>query len=79
MEREPKVALQLQAVRTDLHYQIKVCCYFSVNPKVDSCVFRAVARDFTITAHIFRNVLELGSVCSVSTRGTMSGIKKVWN
>lgn len=75
MDLEPSVTPHLQAVRTDVLYQIKVDCYFSVSPKVDSCVFLAVASGFYVPTAYFRTVLELGSVCCISAGHITSGIK----
>jgi predicted RNA polymerase sigma factor len=60
VEREPNVALQLKAVRTDLRAQNKARSYFIASPKADSRVFRAVALEFHRQCTVFRTILELG-------------------
>ena len=66
---------QLQAVTTEPLYQIKVRRYFSVSPKADSCVFRAVASGFYLPSSYSTTVLELGSVCCISAGDITSGVK----
>ena len=79
VEREPSVVPQLQAVRTDLLYQIKVGCYFSVSPKVDSCVFRAVASGFYLPSTYFQNCFGIRQCELYQCRWYYVGDKRAWN